>query len=277
MCPGAEAPQAHVGEEPALGPDVEQLLPFTAHRIDLGGGLSTIVGGGGEDPLYALSTSALALAMGGFSGKRVLDLGSLEGGYTIAFAQLGASEAIGVEARTLNLQRANWARDKLGLDNVSFRRGDVTALASLALGTFDAVFASGILYHLADPFRFVEEVFAITGDVALFDTNVALREINNHDTGPLVTRHHRGQPYEGRAYTEFAEPPDAAAMEAGLWAGWGNLESFWLTERSLVDLLRAVGFVYLHKVIVPAGYQCGPGCPPECRVLYVAKRRFSAA
>lgn len=274
MSPGPRQPQAGLVEESARGTGVRELLPFTAHRIDLGRGMSTMPGGGGEDALCALSTAALAVALGGFNGKRVLDLGSLEGGYTIAFARLGASEAVGVEARTVNLRRANWVRDKLGLDNVSFRRGDVTALPTLGLGQFDAVFASGILYHLADPFRFVEEVFDITADAALFDTHVALPDVNNHDTGPLVARHHRGHPYEGRVFREFAEPPDPAAIEASPWSGWGNLESLWLTERSLVELLRATGFVYLHKVIVPAGYGCGPGCFPDCRVLYVAKKRF---
>ncbi len=276
MSVGHEAPLDR-GREPVSEAGSAELLPFTAHRIDLGGGASTIADGGGEDPRHALSTAALALALGGFQGKRVLDLGSLEGGYAIAFAQLGAAEAIGVEAREMNLARANWAREQLGLTNVSFRHGDVMDLPGFGLGTFEGVFASGLLYHLADPFRFVEHVFALTSDVALFDTNVALAEVNNHNTGPLVLRHHRGTPYQGRMFTEFTEPPDQAAMEAGLWGSWGNLESFWLTEKSLVELLRATGFVYLHKVVVPAGYQCGPSCPPNCRVLYIAKKRFPAA
>ncbi|MDQ6841842.1 MAG: class I SAM-dependent methyltransferase [Actinomycetota bacterium] len=254
----------------------EPLLPFTAHRMDLGGGEQTIADDRGEDPLCALSTAALGLALGGFAGQRVLDLGSLEGGFTIAFARLGASEAIGVEARELNLRRANWARDRLGVARASFQRGDVIELGSMGLGTFDAVFASGILYHLTDPFTFVEKVFTMTRDVALFDTNVALPAVNNHDTGPLITREHGGHRYEGRVFTEFPEPPGALDLEAAVWSAWGNTNSFWLTERSLVELLDAVGFTYLHKVITPAGYQCGPGCPPDCRVLYVAKRRLMA-
>lgn len=54
----------------------------------------------------------------------------------------------------------------------------------------------------------------MTGDVALFDTNVALPAVNNHDMGPLVTRHHRGHPYAGRLFTEFTEPPGMAVRRA---------------------------------------------------------------
>ena len=77
-----------------MGAIVSDLLPFTAHRVELAPGIWTIPGGGGEDPFESAATLALLEHTGGdLEGKRVLDVGCLEGGYTIAFARLIAKVA----------------------------------------------------------------------------------------------------------------------------------------------------------------------------------------
>lgn len=251
-------------------PADDDLLPFTAHKFVLDDGRVTCENG--DDPFIAPRTQALAVALGQrFAGRRILDLGSLEGGYTVAFALLGA-EAVGIEARKLNLRRAEFLRDQLSAGGARFLRGDVNAIDADQLGRFDAVFASGILYHLDDPFTFVERVFELTTDVALFDTHVAVVETPNHGCGALVQRTHGGRVYAGREFHEYAEQASEEDVEELLWAAYGNASSFWLTTDSLVVLLRDAGFAYVHKVMTWPSYGCTWGCEGECRVLIVAKR-----
>jgi SAM-dependent methyltransferase len=268
-----ETPASIVAGKPTVtDADDLELLPFTAHKLDLGGGVFTLEHG--EDPFTTVATRVLSQALGhDFTRRRILDLGCLEGGFAIAFATLGAREVIGIEARPTNLKRADMARERLGVRNVSFIQGDVNKLDVAALGSFDVVFASGILYHLDDPFSFVERVFELTSDVALFDTHVALPDVHNHGlSASLLTRSHNGHDYVGRVYFEY--PPEASQDEVEylLWNSYSNSNSFWLREHDLVRLLYETGFQRVYKAPQPPGYKCSEGCPGECRVILVAKR-----
>ena len=130
-----------------------ELLPFTAHRVELPDGTWTMEAG--DDPLHALSTEIVLREAGGtLAGLRVLDVGCLEGGYTVAFARHGAAEAVGLEVRQTNLQRCALLADELALPAVRFVEGDAKQLDREAHGTFDVVFAAGLLYHLDDPYDF---------------------------------------------------------------------------------------------------------------------------
>lgn len=125
--------------------EVQRLLPFTAHRIKITEDLWTIPRGG-DDPFSALSTRVLVDRAGGsLAGKRILDLGCLEGGYTAAFAQMGAREAIGFEARKMSIERCLLVKRCLNLDNLNFYNEDVKNATRNWLGEFDIIFASGIL------------------------------------------------------------------------------------------------------------------------------------
>jgi 2-polyprenyl-3-methyl-5-hydroxy-6-metoxy-1,4-benzoquinol methylase len=59
---------------------------------------------------------------------RVLDLGCLEGLYGIEFAQHGA-EVIAIEGREANIEKARFAKDILGLYNITFVQDDVRNLS----------------------------------------------------------------------------------------------------------------------------------------------------
>ena len=66
------------------------LLPFTAHRITLAPGFETDVAG--VPPVDDIRTQFVVDACGGsLDGRTVVDLGCLEGGFTLAFAQRGAA------------------------------------------------------------------------------------------------------------------------------------------------------------------------------------------
>lgn len=252
--------------------EIQALLPFTAHRIEIAKGIWTITDGG-EDPRSALSTKALLKqACGSLSGKRILDLGCLEGGYTAAFANMGASEAVGIEARKLNFRRCLLVKKCLNLDNLTFYREDVKNCTRDRLGEFDIVFAAGILYHLDDPFAFLKNIYGLTLDFALVDTHVAHKDSWAHSCSEhLIQRTFGGNTYVGRVALEYTEK-QSGEVENFLWSSYSNSTSFWLTEESLVQMLRDVGFEQIVKIYTPRGYRCQEGCPYECRIILVAKK-----
>jgi SAM-dependent methyltransferase len=256
-----------------MGGTASDLLPFTAHRVELEPGVWTI-DGGGEDPFESAATLALLEHTGGdLQGSRVLDVGCLEGGYTVAFARLGAREAVGLEIRETNLRRCRFLEDHLRLPNVRFVRDDAREIAAERLGSFDVVFASGILYHLEDPFDFLQRCFDITSDLLVIDTHLASENHVSHGCSERVTtREWRGGSYRGREAVEDMQGLPPEKIEALNWAAWGHSVTFWLTERSLLHALSNVGFSFVSKVFMKPPYKCD--CQWECRSIFVARKRW---
>jgi SAM-dependent methyltransferase len=252
-------------------------LPFTAHRVELAPGVWTMPHGG-DDPSRAASTAVVLDQMrGGLEGKRVLDLGCLEGGYAVTFARRGAREVVGVEIRDANLERCRFLAQRLGLANVHFVKADVRAISRDELRAFDVVFASGILYHLDDPFDFLLRCSELTTDTLVLDTHIASLHSWGHRCSPeLVTREWHGRSYLGRVAVEYERELSPEELETTPWTAYGNPTSFWLTEGSLVTMLRNMGFPLVLKVFVEPPYKCDEGCPWECRSIYVAKKHWTA-
>ena len=253
------------------------LLPFTAHRIEYAPGVWTIPDGG-DDPSIAPSTAVvLDQARGDLSRMRILDVGCLEGGYAATFARLGAREVVGLEIRDVNLARCRFLQERLGLSNLSFVKGDAKTMSRDELGVFDLVFASGILYHLDDPFDFVRRCSELTTDMLLLDTHVAsLHAYAHRCSRELVAREWQGATYLGRVAIEYERELSREELEVFPWTAYGNQTSFWLTEASLVRLLRNVGFPLISKVFLEPPYKCDEHCPWECRTIFVAKKQWTA-
>ena len=252
-----------------LGRRRRRLLPFTAHMIELEPGVWSMEHG--DDPMASIRTEAVLEHAGGLGGKRVIDLGCLEGGYAAAFARHGAAEAVGVEARRLNFERCELVRSSLGLENLRFERADVREVSAASHGRFDVVFAAGILYHLDDPFALVETIAGMCDGIAVIDTHVA--EDHSGHCPERTVRSHRGRDYEGGILFEYEAGAAQRQIESSLWASYGNPSSFWLRKEDLVSLLGELGFASVTQVPTPRPYFCSLDCGSECRVLLVASRR----
>jgi SAM-dependent methyltransferase len=253
--------------------DIQALLPFTAHRVKIAENLWTIPEGG-DDPFYALTTKVLLERAGGsLRGKRILDLGCLEGGYSAAFAQMGAREVIGIEARAKNFERCLLVKDCLRLKNLFFYKEDVKNVKRDWFGDFDIVFASGILYHLDDPYSFLKNISEMSLDFTLIDTHIARRDSWAHSCSEeLIEKTFGAKKYIGREAFEFPKGLPQEEVESFLWSSYSNPTSFWLIEESLVNMFSHVGFNYISKVYVPRGYRCQENCKEECRTVVIAKK-----
>ena len=85
------------------------------------------------------------------AGQRVLDLGCGVGAFTAALARAGA-DAVGVEVASRAVERARAAHP--GLD---FRQVPIDAPLPFEDASFDAVWISEVLEHVADTARFLSE------------------------------------------------------------------------------------------------------------------------
>lgn len=157
-----------------------ELAPFH-HAIDLPFGLSTFNAETARhdrertrlrslvDHLWPRLTGAYG---GSLAGLRVLDIACNCGGFAIEAARAGAAEVIGIDVDPHYIRQAEFIRDALGYDNVSFRVARLEDLDVSEIGSFDVIFLFGILYHLSDPVGALARASALARDMIVVDTSL---------------------------------------------------------------------------------------------------------
>jgi len=256
--------------EPLAGP-----LPFGGHNIDLGNGHVTRP----ESPTTleqsdhlrsVLRTLQVLVPQSQIASTRIVDLGCLEGGYSLALAKMGF-DVVGIEAREDNVRKCEWVKSHFTLPNLRFVKDDARNFAHY--GPFDVVFCAGLLYHLDYPVAFIELMGRVAQRAVIVHSHYAQAEDPRYDSPPRprllkriaqrlwcsarqppVTRHdyhlsaltrHEGR--AGRWYTEFDEHTSVAHMEQSTTAAYANVRSFWLVKEELIDAIRAAGFGIVYE------------------------------
>jgi SAM-dependent methyltransferase len=138
------------------------------------------------------------------AGARVLDLGSGEGAFTAALAEAGA-RPVGVEVAARAVERARAAHPGL-----EFRHVPIAEPLPFEDASFDVVWVSEVLEHVADTARFLSEVRRVLAPGGLL----------------LVTT-----PAVGRLRALLTWPPDPRSDHLRFY-----------TARSLRELLGEFGF-----------------------------------
>src|SRR5687767_12396621 len=143
---------------------------------------------------------------GQFTGRRVMDLGCLEGYFSIECALQGA-EVVGVDGKLLNVRKCEFVRSVLDVPRVTFVQGDAMQITRESSGRFDAILALGLLYHLEDPHAFLSNLAGLCDGFVLIDTHIALEDQPEvikagwrPDLSALRTFTFGGKPYQGRLF-----------------------------------------------------------------------------
>ena len=222
---------------------------WTSHNIRLGPELTTLPGRPDFETdlrLRAIVRFLTATYRGKLAGLRVADLGSLEGGFSLALAQRNM-DVTGIEARRKNLEKAQLIKKHFGLPRLEFVLDDVKNFSREKYGMFDVVLALGILYHLDAPASWLDQISKATKNVLVIESHYAPQDDEGvgrlderlRNLGPLKQEEHHGEIYEGRWYFEYGSEHD---RENQLWASYSNRSSFWLTKESLLRATRNAGF-----------------------------------
>jgi len=178
---------------------------------------------------------------------RIVDLGSLEGLFALEFASHGA-RVLAIEGREANNVKARATSQSRGLSGAEFITDDVRNFSRERFGAFDVVLCSGILYHLPgeDGCRLIHSIADACTRLTIIDTHVGL----NHDVA--VTYADRS--YHGVLYREHDQSDSAEVKLSRTWASLDNAASFWITQPSLLNLLRDAGFSSVFEVLRPKSF-----------------------
>lgn len=195
---------------------------------------------------------------------RVLDLGCLDGMFSIEFAKHGA-QTVGVEIREANIKKAIFSKEALELHNLEFRQDDARNISVESYGRFDAIICSGLLYHLTavDAIDVINRMYSLVDGVVVIDTHVALKPVARYIDGK--------DEYWGSVFREHTDGATLEQKSRSLWASADNTTSFWFTRPSLVNILSKAGFSSVYECLLPAHLNFGkPGQEHQDRCAIVA-------
>jgi SAM-dependent methyltransferase len=158
------------------------------------------------------------------SPKRILELGSCQGGGTFQLAKHpGVEEVIAIEGRDFNLAKARFVQELLGIRNVRFLQGDLETFNLRALDRFDAVYCVGLLYHLPNPWDILAQLSDLT-ELVYLNTHYCPKNQVELTIGG----------YQGKKWKEFGYADPLSGLSS-----W----SFWPTLESLAHMFLDTGFV----------------------------------
>src|SRR5947209_763209 len=173
-----------------LEPDFAKLAPwvfqFRIGQRDYGGGISA-VGDVRIDQFFGFAPSA----------RTILELGSLEGAHTFILAQSpGVDRVLAIEGRETNLRKARFVQKLLEVQNAEFVEANLENADLEAFGKFDAVFCSGLLYHLPEPWKLIEQLSKVAPLLFVWTQYAADHEARDVGNGLRGKIHLEGGPDE---------------------------------------------------------------------------------
>ena len=109
-----------------------------------------------EDPRIGWTREAFRKLGISIAGSSILELGPLEGGHTYMLAKEGAASVTAIEAHEGAYLKCLIVKELLGIERVNFLLGDAVSFLRQIEHFYDIGFASGFLYHMANPVELIE-------------------------------------------------------------------------------------------------------------------------
>ena len=178
---------------------------------------------------------------GGLHGKRVLELGPLEGAHTYMLEHAGAASIRAVEGNPRAYLKCLVLKEVLALQNAQFLCGDFVEYLRAGPERADFVVASGVLYHMTNPAELIALISRITDCVFLwthyYDAAAVARtpEIQRKLANAREAEH-EGFRHKLHRYEYFS------SFGLKRFCGGPNPYANWMERESILDCLRFFGF-----------------------------------
>jgi hypothetical protein len=171
--------------------------------------------------------------------ESILELGSLEGAHSFILAeQPGVKRVVALEGREKNLRKARFLQELLQIRNVEFVRANLEHVDLTAFGKFDAVFCCGLLYHLPEPWKLLDQLPAVAPVLFLWTQYAPENEAHDLDNG-----------LRGKIHIEGGTDEPLSGMSP---------TAIWLTLDSLRDALTASGYKTVEVIYNDPAHANGP-------------------
>jgi SAM-dependent methyltransferase len=171
--------------------------------------------------------------------ETILELGSLEGAHSFMLAERpGVKRVVAVEGREANLRKARFLQELMNVRNVEFAQANLEHADLTRLGNFDAIFCCGLLYHLPEPWKLIQQCASVAPRLFIWTQYSAENEARDIGNG-----------MRGKTHVEGGPDEPLSGMSA---------TATWLTLDSLRDVLVRSGYGKVEVLYDEPGHANGP-------------------
>jgi tRNA (mo5U34)-methyltransferase len=153
-------------------------FPVWHYQFDLDGARTPIF-----EPTYvnrheqrrrAFFDPLVQVAGGTLEGKRVLDLGSNAGYWSLAAIEAGADFVLGIDGRQMHVDQAHLVFEAKGIDPARYRFETGNIFTHSFPEHFDVILCLGLMYHISKPMELFEIMASVSPELLLIDTEASL-------------------------------------------------------------------------------------------------------
>jgi tRNA (mo5U34)-methyltransferase len=213
------------------------------YEFDLGNGVKTRTYSESLKPVHAVRHSMIFSFLDSinfnYQQASVIDLACNEGYFTFEAMKRGAKSGLGIDARPLNIDKANFIKANIPTSNCEFKVGDIY---NYPYGDkkYEMVFLLGILYHVENPIGLIRIASNLTSKFLFVETQLCTTR------GAIPFGWGTSDLYlEGTDYCVLHQEQDSAGNPLASLGGF----SFIPNIAAVVSMLRAAGFrsvIQLH-------------------------------
>jgi hypothetical protein len=195
--------------------------------------------------------------LGSVEGASALELGPLEGGHTFMLCRAGA-HVDAVEANSRAFLKCLIAKELLSITGARFLYGDfVEFLKAHTTTRWDFVLASGVLYHMLNPFELLTLMAGVTDRVAIwthyFDKAILMNSAMARQFAAPAAPIRVGDNEYILHKREYAE-----ALEWSGFCGGPAMSANWIESAHLMHCLEQLGFSRIDVAFDEPHHQNGP-------------------
>jgi hypothetical protein len=176
--------------------------------------------------------------LGPFTGKKILELGPLEGAHTYMLESLGADKVISVEANTRAFLKCLCVKEIFNLKKSDFKLGSFIPYLK-DCEKYDIIVASGVLYHMADPLEFLNLITSKSNKIFIW-SHYYNKDIIHQRLDKNLFDESRDLNKSGLIASKRLYPNEALS-----WAGFsGGKDSYayWIEKESLLKYFEDRGY-----------------------------------
>jgi len=209
--------------------------------------------------------------LGGVDGKRILELGPLEGGHTYMLeAEHNAKQIISIEANERAYLKCLVAKEILGTTSSRFLLGDFNEYMATSNEFFDVVVACGVLYHMQNPAEHIKRLCS-SADTVFVWTHYYDKELIEAIGDEVAKKFNHESPtsFEGYDYVLYQQD----YLDALGWSGFcgaGSQSANWIKLDDIYNMFDKYDFEITDTNFHEKNHIHGPA------IAFIAKRKHLA-